>query len=278
MLLLAQYLDSPYSAYAINTVGALVLLVIGWLVAGWSGKLVHNACAKANIDLTLSKFFAKLARWAILALVVLSCLGLFGISTASFAAVLAAVGFAVGLAWQGTLSNFAAGVMLLIFRPFKVGDFISVAGTSGTVDEIELFTTSLDTPDNRRLILPNSSVFGATIENVTFHPKRRVDIAVGVAYSADIDHTRSTLTQAASQVPNQIPDSQPEIFLSQLGASSVDWQVRIWCKTQDYWTAREALIRAVKMALDSAGIEIPFPQMNVHLRQQPPQGAGPAAS
>ncbi len=251
--------------YAIRIVGALALLFIGWLAAGWCGSLVRRASDRANIDLTLGKFFAKLTRWAILVLVVLACLGQFGINTTGFAAVLAAAGFAVGMALQGSLSNFAAGVMLLIFRPFKVGDVVSVAGQTGKVNEIELFTTTLDTPDNRRMILPNGSVFGSTIENISFHATRRADVAVGVDYTADIDKTREVLTQAIKTLDNILEDPAPQVVLTGLGASSVDWAVRVWTNASDFWPVKEAALRAVKMALDDAGIGIPYPQMDVHL-------------
>lgn len=251
--------------YTTRAVGVLILLFVAWLVAGWVAAIVRRACEKAKIDLTLSKFFAKAARWSILILALLACLGVFGVNTTSFAAVLAAAGLAVGLALQGSLSNFAAGVMLLIFRPFKVGDVVSVSGQTGKVNEIELFTTTLDTPDNRRLILPNSAVFGSTIENITYHDTRRVEVVVGVDYSADIDTTRSVLTEAATGVPNRLDDPAPVVVLGELGASSVDWKIRIWCRTADFWSVKEAATRAVKMALDRAGITIPFPQMDVHV-------------
>ena len=251
--------------YATRAVGVLVLLFVGWIVASWVGSIVRRSCDRAKIDLTLGKFFAKMARWSILILVILACLGVFGVNTTSFAAVLAAAGLAVGLALQGSLSNFAAGVMLLIFRPFKVGDVVSVSGETGKVDEIELFTTTLDTPDNRRLILPNSAVFGSTIENISYHSTRRIAVAVGTDYGADLDKTRSVLEEAAKAVPDILSDPAPQVVLSELGASSIDWQVRVWCNSADFWPVTESTTRAVKIALDKAGIGIPFPQMDVHV-------------
>ncbi len=258
-------LNALITQYAIRVIGVLVLIIVGWIVAGFVGKLVARSCERADFDLTLSKFFAKMARWAILVFVLLACLNLFGVNTTSFAAVLAAAGLAVGLALQGSLSNFAAGVMLLIFRPFKVGDVVNVCGQTGKVHEIELFTTTMDTFDNRRLILPNGSVFGATIENITYHDTRRVDVSVGAEYSADIDQTRSVLEEAAKNVPDILEDPAPQVVLVELGASSVDWKVRVWCNTADFWGVKEAATRAVKVALDQAGIGIPFPQMDVHV-------------
>ena len=155
--------------------------------------------------------------------------------------------------------------MLLVFRPFKVGDVISVAGITAKVAEIELFSTTLDTPDNRRMILPNSSVFGSPIENVTYHPVRRVDVNVGVDYSAAVDATRETLSAGIADIPGQDADLPPQVLLVDLGDSAVNWQVRVWAPTEDYFAMKEAVTRAVKLALDEAGIGIPFPQMDVHV-------------
>ncbi|MBW2263417.1 MAG: mechanosensitive ion channel family protein, partial [Deltaproteobacteria bacterium] len=184
---------------------------------------------------------------------------------ASFAALIAAAGLAVGLAFQGTLSNFAAGVMLLVFRPFKVGDLVTTAGNLGIVQEIELFTTELSTLDNRKIVVPNGSIFGSVIENLTHNDTRRVDVPVGVEYSADVDETRKVLEAMIPSIPAVLEDPAPQVFLAELGASSVDWQVRVWCKTEDYWDVYQATIRAAKMALDEAKLGIPFPQMDVHL-------------
>jgi len=244
---------------------ALVVLLGGWIFAGWVGAVTRKALARAKIDETLSKFLCKLARWAILLLVVLACLSVFGVETTSFAAVIGSAGIAIGLAFQGTLSNFAAGIMLLMFRPFQVGDVINVAGQTGKVNEIDLFTTTLDTFDNRRLIIPNGQVFGATIENISYHSQRRADVDVGVAYSADIDRTREILTEVAQNVPGGLGDPEPGIVLLGLGDSAVNWSVRVWAKGDEFGDVKQATIRAVKIALDEAGIEIPFPQMGVHL-------------
>ena len=190
---------------------------------------------------------------------------MFGIQTASFAAVLAAAGFAIGLAFQGTLGNFSAGVMLLVFRPFKVGDFVEVNGETGTCEHIDLFTCEFRTLDNKKLIVPNGAVFGSTITNYTGYEIRRADVNVGAEYSADLDKTRKVLEKAAANIPGMIKDPAPQVFLASLGDSSVDWQLRIWCKTADYWDVYQATVRAAKVALDEAGIGIPFPQRDVHL-------------
>ncbi len=251
--------------WGLRVVGAVGALFVAWIVAGWLSGTLRRQLERRSFDATLTKFFSKLLRYAILVAAVLGVLGIFGIETTSFAAVIGAAGLAIGLAFQGTLSNFAAGVMLLVFRPFKVGDVVTVGGQTGGVTEIELFTTSLTTPDNRVIILPNSQVFGHTIENLTANSTRRVDVPVGVSYAADIDATRKVLTAAVAQIPGVLSDPAPQVFLKSLGASSVDWVLRVWTNTAEYWVVYEATVRAAKVALDGAGISIPFPQIDVHL-------------
>lgn len=253
--------------YLMPILGALVALAATWILAGWTRRLIRNSLKKAEFDLTLTRFFSNLAYYAVLIFGILSALTLFGISIASFAAVLAAAGFAVGLALQGSLSNFAAGVMLLIFRPFKVEDMVEVGGTRGKVHEIQLFTTILDTPDNRRVTVPNGSVFGNTIENETFHDTRRVDVGVGTDYPADLSETRQVLLRAADGVDGRLHDQDPVAYLDSLGDSCINWSVRVWANTEDYWAVKDRLTQAVKEALDDAGIGIPYPQMDVHVDQ-----------
>ncbi len=255
---------SLLTTYGPKVVGVLVALFAAWVIAGILRSWTLKALEKANVDLTLSRFISQMVCYAILVFAIVGCLGVFGIQTASFAAVIAAAGLAVGLAFQGALGNLASGVMLLVFRPFKIGNFINAAGVTGTVEEIELFTTTLKTPDNRKIIIPNGSIFGSTIENVTHHPIRRVDISVGVDYSADIDKTRETLEAAVKNIPNLLSDPEHQVFLSGLGASSVDWVVRVWTKTENYWGVHQDGVREIKNQLDQAGIGIPFPQMDVH--------------
>ncbi len=253
--------------FGLRLLGVFVLVIVGLTLAAWAQRLTRRALEKARIEVTLTKFFGRLVRWAVLLLIALAVLGIFGIPTASFAVVLGAAGLAIGLAFQGTLSNFAAGIMLLIFRPFKVGDVVNVAGVLGKVDEIQIFSTSIDTFDNRRFIIPNSNIFGATIENITYHPKRRVDVNVGTAYSADLQKTRGILESAASGVPGRLPDEEVFVWLDSLGESSINWQVRVWAPTADWVAVKQALTRDIKNALDAAGVGIPFPQRDVHLYQ-----------
>ncbi len=256
------------SHYGTRALFVLVLMTLAWTLSSWAASLVRVALERVKFDETLTLFFAKLVRYLILLLVSLSCLGYFGVQTTGFAAILGAAGLAIGLAFQGTLSNFAAGAMLLIFRPYKVGDSVVLAGYTGTVYEIELFTTALDLVDNRRVIIPNSSIFGAVIENHSSNSLRRVEVLAGVAYSADIDATRSALERAAESVSLLSTTKKIEIVLLNLGASSVDWAVRGWAKREVLGDAKQALLRAVKMELDRSNIGIPFPQLDIHFDPQ----------
>jgi small conductance mechanosensitive channel len=255
---LSPEMQATVWGWAASIAKALVLLIVVWIAAGWAGRGATKGFEKAKFDVTLSKFFASLIRWTILLLGVLAILGIFGVETTSFAAVLAGAGLAVGMAFSGTLGSFAAGVMLLAFRPFKVGDVVTVAGVTGKVNEIGIFTTTLDTPDNRRFILPNGTITGTTIENISHHAIRRADVSVGTDYSADVDRTRAVLEKVANELPGRLQDKDPQVVLVELGASPV----------------KEAATRAVKVALDEADIGIPFPQMDVHLDQPSPVPVG----
>ena len=258
-------LEARVVPWAMNIAGALLALFVGWLVAGWVARKVRSLVQRRNLDATLGNFFANIIRYLILVAVILGVLGVFGIETSSFAAVIGAAGLAVGLAFQGTLSNFAAGVMLLAFRPFKVGDYVEIGSESGTVVEIELFHTELKTPDAKMKIVPNSKIWGDAITNYSVHPQRRVDVPVGVDYSADCDQVRGILLRVAESVEGGLADPAPAAFLKELGGSSVDWVVRVWVNTPDFWAVHERLVRDVKKALDQAEIGIPYPQMDVHL-------------
>jgi len=248
----------------------LAVIIVAYFVGKFLARIA-SAPVRKRVDETLGRFVGKIVFYGIMVGAFLGAVGQLGVNVASFAAVVAAMGFAVGLAFQGTLSNFAAGVMLLVFRPFKVGDVINAAGIIGKVQEIDLFVTTFDTPDNRRIIVPNSAIAGGTIENITHHPVRRVDVEVGVAYDADIDKTREVLTAVAETHRDVLVTGEGreyQIFLANLGGSSVDWIIRFWADTPDYWAVKEKLTREAKYKLDEAGIGIPFPQMDVHLFKQ----------
>lgn len=262
--------------FALDVLGAIVLMFITVWMAGWGRRVTSRSLDRGGLDPMLATFTSNLVRYGILALGGLTVLSVFGVSVASFAAVLAATAFAVGMALQGTLGNFAAGAMLLIFRPFKVGDVVTVAGFTGKVVELDLFTTQFDTFDNRRIIIPNGSVFGSAIENATHHPTRRVDVDVGTDYGADLEETRAVLERVAANTEGVLETPAPQVYLKQLGGSSIDWAVRVWVDTADYWPVRERVTQGIKVALDDAGIGIPFPQMDVHLdgtvTEEPPAG------
>jgi small conductance mechanosensitive channel len=253
------------TSYGTRIIGVLVLILVAWMVAARLQGVVHRQMTQRDLDATLTGFVSKLVRWGVILVAVIASLGVFGVETTSFAAVLGAAGLAIGMAFQGSLSHVAAGVMLMTFRPFSVGDVVNAAGVVGKVIEIGLFSTTLDTPDNRRIIVPNGAIFGATIENVTFHDQRRVDVGVGTDYGADLAMVRGVLEKTASAVPGVLSDPAPQIFLAELGGSSIDWQVRVWCDTSAYWDVFQATTHAVKDALDEANVGIPFPQMDVHL-------------
>lgn len=255
--------------WGLKLIGALALLIITWIVAAWLRRLVHRAINRPHVDQTFGRFFGNLVRWIVIAIGIVACLGVFGVNTTSLAAMVGAAGLAIGLALQGSLSNLAAGIMLLMLRPFKVGDFVQVGGVMGTVYEIELFNVKLNAPDFRRVILPNSMVFGAVIENFTHNPRRRADVLVGVAYAADTARTREVLMRAVQSVEGVLKDPPPEVFLNELGASSVNWRVSGWVVPANWGVIRQAITEAVKKHLESANIAIPFPQMEVRLLNAP---------
>lgn len=268
-----DWLQSEYIVlivpYALRVVGALGLLFAAWIVAAWAKRFTLKQLGRAHFDLTLTQFFSNAARYAVLILAGLTCLQVFGVNVTSFAAVIAAAGFAIGLAFQNSLSNFSAGIMLLVFRPFKVGDVVNVSGHTGIITEIELFTTRMDTFDNRRIIIPNSQVFSSTIENISFHSTRRADVNVGTDYSADLDETRAVLERVANAATHRLPDKDIQVALLELGDSAISWQVRVWAESGKWWATKEELTRNIKIELDKAGIGIPFPQMALHMNRTP---------
>jgi small conductance mechanosensitive channel len=251
--------------YLLSALAFVAILVVGRYLAKWVRDLIRGGLDKPGVDRTLTKFAGNFAYYAIFLLALFAGLETVGVETASFVAVLAAASFAVGLALQGTLSNFAAGVMLLVFRPFGVGDYVEIAGETGFVRDIQLFFTRLTTRENRLVIIPNGDIFGATIENIFAHDEIRVDCDVGTDYPADIDETRDVLLQAARAVDDRIEEKGEQAALVGLGGSSIDWQVRIWATPDNYFRLRQELTRQVKYHLDEAGIGIPFQQMDVHL-------------
>jgi small conductance mechanosensitive channel len=269
--LVNQFVD-VIAQWGLRVLGALAVLLIGRMVAGWGRKLTRNALERAGVDETIVPFLSGLVYFLILAFVLLAVLGLFGIPTTSIIAVLGAASLAVGLALQGTLANFASGVMLLLFRPFQVNDFIEVGGVSGAVEAIGVFSTVLNTPDNVRITVPNGQVYGQPIKNFTANPKRRIDLVAGVAYGDDLQVVHDTILGILEEEPRVLDEPAPQVAVSELGDSSVNFVVRPWCKAEDYWTLRFDLTRRIKERLEEAGCSIPFPQQDVNLIRWPEEG------
>ena len=252
--------------YGIDVIGALAILILGWMIAGWIRSAVDTSLIKVpNMDETLRPFLSNLVRWIVLAFVIVAVLNQFGVETTSMIAVLGAAGLAIGLALQGTLSNVASGVMLLILRPFKVGDFISAGSLSGTVVEIGLFTSELKTGDGVYIMAPNSQVWNTTITNFSRNSTRRIDIVVGVAYDDDLDVAQKALQSLMDGQALVLKNPASETMIKSLGDSSVNINMRCWVNTADYWDAFWALNKGAKAAVESAGCSIPFPQRDVHL-------------
>jgi len=256
------------TGYGLNIVGGIVILTIGWMVAGWAKRTVRNALSRSErIDQMLAGFFASLVKYIILIVTVLAVLNRFGVQTASLIAVLGAAGLAIGLALQGTLSSLAAGVMIIIFRPFSVGQFVEIAGHSGTVKGLNLFTTELATPDNVQIVIPNSSVWGSSVVNYSHHTTRRVDMVLGVGYDDDIGQAIETVNKVLAAESRLLSDPEALVVVGELADSSVNLTIRVWVKSGDYWAVKFDLTRALKEAVDAAGLSIPFPQRDVHLHQ-----------
>lgn len=258
------------AAWAPKALAAIALLVFGWLFAGWVKSFSKKALKKSPMDDTLIPFLSGIIHVMLVVLVVVTAMGVLGISTASFVAVLGAAGLAIALAFQGTFSNFAAGIMLLTFRPFEAGDFVEVGGGTGTVKEIGIFSCILHTGDNVQIRVPNSQIFGETIKNFSANSERRIDFVMGVGYSDDLGVAVRTCLDTITADPRVLADPAPVVAVHELGDSSVNLVVRPWVKSDDYWTTRWDLTRGLKENLEAAGCSIPFPQRDVHLFQQNP--------
>jgi len=258
-----QYLPTAVD-WATNILLALVILILGFWIAGKAYKAIAGFARKhEQLDDTLFRFFGSVARYTILAFVGIAVLNRFGVQTASIIALLGAAGLAVGLALQGTLSNLAAGVMLLIFRPYKVDDFIDAAGKFGKVREIDMFTTILQTFDNQQIIIPNSQIWGQQIINHSHHSIRGVDMTFGIAYKESTDKARAVIDRVLSEHPLIVSDPAPFVEVETLNNSSVDFIVRPFCEGQHYFAVRYSVPELIKKALDEANIEIPFPHRKV---------------
>ena len=262
---LFQPIINLMSTWGLQVVGAIVLLILGRWVAGVLHRSARRGLERSKLDASLIPFLASIVYYLTLAVVLIAVLNLFGIETTSLIAVLGAAGLAIGLAMQGTLSNIAAGVMLLIFRPVRPGDYVEVAGVAGTAHEIGLFATTLDTPDNVRITVPNSGVFGETIKNYSTNDNRRNDLVMGIAYSDDIGRAIEVIQGVLNGDSRVLKDPAAVVAVGALGDSSVDLLVRPWCRKEDYWTLRFDLTRRCKEELEGAGLSIPFPQRDLHV-------------
>jgi small conductance mechanosensitive channel len=253
----------------INLVTAIVIFFVGKWIANLIVKGMLKAMQKGDMDITLRRFVANLARMLLMLFVVIAAIHQLGIQTASLIALLGAAGLAVGLALQGSLSNFAAGVLIVLFRPYKVGDWIEGGGVSGAVEEVQILTTVLKTGDNKRVIIPNSQIMGTTITNYSANDTRRVDLVVGVSYRDDLDKVRKELEGLVAADDRILADPPVTIAVSELADSSVNFVLRPWVKTADYWAVYFGLTEAVKKRFDEVGISIPFPQRDVHIHNVP---------
>jgi small conductance mechanosensitive channel len=260
---LVETLVPLVTSYGLRIIGVLAAVWLSFRIAGWLQHRVTHTLRARKFDETLSIFFGNLLRWMILVASLLACLSVFGIETTSFAAIIGAAGLAVGLAFQGTLSNFSAGVMLLVFRPFKVGDYIVAGGKEGTVTDIGLFVTGINSLDNRRIYVPNTAIGAGAIENYSENPLRRVDIDVSIAGGEDIDASRKALESAGLSVPGRDATAGSAVFLKGFGGGCVNWQVRVWAPPGAYWDVWQATVRAIGYELAKAKIAMPTPAMNV---------------
>jgi small conductance mechanosensitive channel len=254
--------------YGLKVIGAITILIIGRIIAGIMRRLARKLLRRADTDESIVSFVGSLVYALVIVFVIIAVLGKFGVETASLVAVLGAATFAIGFALQGSLSNFAAGVMILVFRPYKIGDYIDAAGTAGSVKEIKLFTTDLATPDNVKVIVPNSKIFGDVIKNFSAFDTRRVSVDVGISYGAPIEKAFDVIMNLVRSDSRVLPEPAAMVAVKALADSSVILVVRAWVKKEDYWDVQFDLNRRIKEILDENGIEIPFPQRVVHMKRE----------
>ena len=253
------------SAYSINIIGAILIFIVGKWLARRIANLLTKLLEKHNVELTLVNFITNLAYYTLIVLVVVAAAGRLGINTTSFLTIIGAAGLAIGLALKDSLSNFAAGVMLVLFRPFTIGDVVSTAGITAKVEKITIFNTLFCSPDNQLIIVPNNKIISDIITNINAKDTRRVDLTVGISYSDDMLKTKEILARLAEEDSRVLTDPAPTIAVAELADSSVNLVYRPWVKTGDYWDVRFDLTEKIKNSLDEAGISIPFPQQDIHL-------------
>lgn len=249
--------------YGLKIIGAIIIWIIGSWVIGRLLKAIKKVMAKGDYDISLQKFLLNLIKWTLKVVLVIVVLGTVGVQTTSFAAILASVGLAIGLALQGSLGNFAGGVLIMIFKPIKIGDFIEAQSESGTVKEIGIFTTKLTTPDNKEIIIPNGALSNGNITNYSVEDTRRVDFTFGVGYDSDIKKTKEVILSVIDAHPLILKDPAAAVNVSELADSSINFFTRVWVKKEDYWAVKFDVTEQTKEALDSAGIDIPYPHIQL---------------
>ena len=262
--------------YGFKVIGALIIFLIGRWLAKIVSRWIEAALVKSRVDKTLAKFVKNLSQIVLLVFVVMAALAPLGVETTQFAVVVGAAGLAIGLALQGSLANFASGFLMIIFRPFKVGDFIEASGVKGTVKEIQIFNTIVNTPDNIRVIIPNAQITGGNILNYTTNGTRRIDLVIGVSYEDDLKKAKRVIEVVLAGDDRVLKDPNPTVAVYELGDSSVNFVVRPWVKSEDYWDAYFDITSKVKLALDENGITIPYPQQDIHLKSGVFQSSKPA--
>jgi small conductance mechanosensitive channel len=251
--------------WGMRIIAALLVLIIGMFVVKLIKKGIVKLMERAKVDHTLISFISSLVHVGLQAFVVIAALEKLNVKTASFIAVLGAAGLAIGLALQGSLSNFAAGVLMIIFKPFKVGEVVEAGGVLGTVRDIGIFTTHVDTLDNKKTIVPNAKLMSDNITNYSANKTRRVDMQAGISYGSDIDQARAAIVAVLSEVPGILDTPAPDVFVSEMADSSVNFNVRPWCDPKDYWGVYFGVMEGIKKKFDAEGICIPFPQRDVHI-------------
>ena len=253
--------------FGMKTVVAIVIFVVGRMDASMLKKGLRKLMQAQEVDKILETFVSNLVYWTVMIFVIIAAINQIGVQTTSLIAVMGAAGLAVGLALQGSLSNFAAGVLIVMFRPYRVGDFVEAAGIAGVVEQVQILTTILRTGDNKRIIVPNSQIMGSIITNYSANDKRRIDMVFGVSYSDDLDKVRANLEELIAADERILKDPAPVIAVSELADSSVNFIVRPWVATADYWAVFWDLTEAVKKRFDREGISIPFPQQDVYIHK-----------
>lgn len=256
------------STYALKVVGAILTLIIGFMIIKWISRKANRAMEQRGIELSLRSFLGSIISIGLKVLLFLSVAGMFGVEVTSFVAIFGALAFAVGLALQGNLANFASGVLIIIFKFYKVGDFIKVSGHAGTVKEVQIFHTVLQALDNRLIIIPNGSVTSSPIENFTAEEFRRHDLTVGIGYQDDIDKAKALITEVVKSTPDVDLDQGYDIFVKELADSSVNFAVRFVTKNEHFWPAYKYFFEKIKKEFDAHEISIPYPQMDVHMDKQ----------